>query len=176
MQNRCHTITTYTGWNFYAYLYSKPFTGTKNERQNSSCKFSPISELLYKAIVHPEYSNREARTQSQPLIYVISSEKLSHSDWSRKSDALLLLPSSSLPCSKFRLLPAVHGKAVDAQHCERNLTVIISKMGKAKKHPSRSVKHADGASAWRLSAPAKTAAPSTGGSEACVGSECLSMS
>ncbi|KAL0053618.1 hypothetical protein WJX82_008407 [Trebouxia sp. C0006] len=35
-------------------------------------------------------------------------------------------------------------------------------MGKAKKHPSRSVKHADGASAWRLSAPAKTAAPSTG--------------
>ena len=48
----------------------------RDERQNSSCKFSPIPELLYKAIVHPEYSNREARTQSQHLIYVISSEKL----------------------------------------------------------------------------------------------------
>ena len=66
------------------------------------------------------------------------------------------------------MLPAVHGNSVEAQHCDRNLKVVITKMGKAKKHPSRSVKHADGASAWRLSAPA---APSTGRSEACIGSE-----
>ena len=63
----------------------------------------------------------------------------------------------------------MHGNAVDAQLCERKLTVIISKMGKAKKHPSRPVKHADDVSAWRMSP--ETAAPSTGGSEACVGSD-----
>ncbi len=52
-----------------------------------------------------------------------------------------------------------------------NLALIVSKMGKAKKHPSRSVKHAEGASAWRLSGPSETAATSTGGSEACIGSD-----